>query len=544
MKRTIWSSLLIAAALLLGTTAAFGQSGPTAGGSTGGFTITNGYSLPAGEWSAGWYVNNWDYDSAQIPVTAPSPFQGYETMGYNDTAISLSLGYGLSKDFELFASIPWVELRENKFGTQGVVDGVLVRNKFKENGIGPIHFGGKYSLWRSSDSMLHLGLYAGADAPTRAKNHDDPIQTGKWDLFGGVAFTARFITFDVNYTHRGDRYDFKVPDELRAGLGVEIPASRNTVFLWEVNHLDFVDNCKASPFCREPRAQTGTTAGVRWFFNDSVALNAGVRLNLTQAFSRNDGDHNPLGWVAGVTYFPRKSFGDSTWGDLNGRGRKKPVKAVPPSAPIITVPTNGATVTIDRPSVAGTADPNALVKLALDGAPAGEATAGPTGAWSTTVGPVTEGEHALAATQTDPKTNLTSEPSAATKFVYAKPAPPPPPPPPQPVVTTDTIQFEGNSSRIDNIAKAVLDQVALRLKSKDSATAAITGYTDSKEQKADKLSLARAEAAKQYLVKRHGIDPARVTTQGKGTADPAGDNKTKDGRKQNRRDVIVVTVPG
>jgi OmpA family protein len=103
----------------------------------------------------------------------------------------------------------------------------------------------------------------------------------------------------------------------------------------------------------------------------------------------------------------------------------------------------------------------------------------------------------------------------------APPAPMPPPappvvaPPPPPAPTTDTIDFDRGSARITNIAKARLDAVALRLRENQSATVVITGYPDDGTASARRESLARqrAENAKAYLVDRHGIDAARITTQ-------------------------------
>ena len=52
----------------------------------------------------------------------------------------------------------------------------------------------------------------------------------------------------------------------------------------------------------------------------------------------------------------------------------------------------------------------------------------------------------------------------------------------------------------------------------------------------------RAQAAKEYLVTRHGIDPGRITTASKGSAEPAYDNATAEGKTKNRRAQIVVTL--
>ncbi len=113
------------------------------------------------------------------------------------------------------------------------------------------------------------------------------------------------------------------------------------------------------------------------------------------------------------------------------------------------------------------------------------------------------------------------------------------PPAPRPETsTTDEILFDTAKSRLTNIAKAILDGVALRLKNNLSATCTIVGFTDPKE-KGDHavLAKARADAAKDYLVKRHGIDAARIQIDARGDAE-AGDDATR-----NRRAVVTVTFP-
>jgi outer membrane protein OmpA-like peptidoglycan-associated protein len=133
-------------------------------------------------------------------------------------------------------------------------------------------------------------------------------------------------------------------------------------------------------------------------------------------------------------------------------------------------------------------------------------------------------------------------PAAPAPAPVIEPAPAPiveaPPAPKPETSTTDEILFDAAKSRLTNIAKAILDGVALRLKNNLSATCTVVGFTDPKE-KGDHAALgkARADAAKDYLVKRHGIDASRIQVDARGDAE-AGDDATR-----NRRAVVTVTFP-
>jgi outer membrane protein OmpA-like peptidoglycan-associated protein len=110
-----------------------------------------------------------------------------------------------------------------------------------------------------------------------------------------------------------------------------------------------------------------------------------------------------------------------------------------------------------------------------------------------------------------------------------------PPPPPQATKVGDCSYGKPGSSRVDNVCKRVLDDVALRLKNDPTAKLLITGYADSHEPRAAKLADTRADLARKYLGEK-GIDASRVTTR-TGTA-----SKEKGAEKENRR-VDFVFVP-
>jgi outer membrane protein OmpA-like peptidoglycan-associated protein len=99
--------------------------------------------------------------------------------------------------------------------------------------------------------------------------------------------------------------------------------------------------------------------------------------------------------------------------------------------------------------------------------------------------------------------------------------------------------------RVDNIAKAKLDEVALKMQQNPNLKAKLTGHTDNtgSEKANQKAGLKRAEMVKKYLVKQHNLDPERLETLSAGPSEPVADNSTAEGRKQNKRVVIELYVP-
>jgi outer membrane protein OmpA-like peptidoglycan-associated protein/opacity protein-like surface antigen len=72
--------------------------------------------------------------------------------------------------------------------------------------------------------------------------------------------------------------------------------------------------------------------------------------------------------------------------------------------------------------------------------------------------------------------------------------------------------FPLNLSRVGNIDKACLDDVAQRLSSDPRARVIVIGHADRRET-AREIAQRRADATKDYLVKERGIDATRVTTR-------------------------------
>jgi OOP family OmpA-OmpF porin len=125
----------------------------------------------------------------------------------------------------------------------------------------------------------------------------------------------------------------------------------------------------------------------------------------------------------------------------------------------------------------------------------------------------------------------------------AKPEPEPEPAPQKAEVQSEkiqlseTVQFETDSATLLPRSKTLLDEVARAMTDHPEVKhVLIEGYTDAKASRShnQKLSEDRVASVKVYLVSK-GIDGGRLRTKGFGETHPVGDNKTDEGRAQNRR---------
>jgi OOP family OmpA-OmpF porin len=151
-----------------------------------------------------------------------------------------------------------------------------------------------------------------------------------------------------------------------------------------------------------------------------------------------------------------------------------------------------------------------------------------------------------------------------------KPPPPPPPappvaPPPPPAVVPPPAPAPAPAAPPAPVSEKVsfsadaffdFDKATLKPEGREKLTALAqqakginleviiaVGHTDSVGSEAynQALSVRRAEAVKEFLVSQ-GVERNRVYTEGKGESSPVADNKTREGRAQNRR--VEVEVVG
>lgn len=110
------------------------------------------------------------------------------------------------------------------------------------------------------------------------------------------------------------------------------------------------------------------------------------------------------------------------------------------------------------------------------------------------------------------------------------------------VLSDDSVKFPVDSSKLSSEAEQRLSDFVEKLKTDNrNVYLEIQGHTDSTGSDAlnQRLGEQRAEAVRLYL-NQHGVALNRMSTISYGEKDPVASNKTRAGRAQNRRVVLIV----
>ena len=104
------------------------------------------------------------------------------------------------------------------------------------------------------------------------------------------------------------------------------------------------------------------------------------------------------------------------------------------------------------------------------------------------------------------------------------------------------IYFDSDSNELTDKAKEKLDRVVEIMRNNPAASAILNGYTDSYGAKSynEMIAGVRVNMVKSYLVGK-GISSDRLQTFGHGAQKFIGSNKTREGRRMNRRVEIEMT---
>src|SRR5437660_394734 len=110
---------------------------------------------------------------------------------------------------------------------------------------------------------------------------------------------------------------------------------------------------------------------------------------------------------------------------------------------------------------------------------------------------------------------------------------------------TTAVNFRLGSAVLNSDGKAKLDTIATKALNAKGYVLEVTGFADStgSTERNRALSQRRADAVIRYLVEQHKIPLRRIITPyGFGELEPVADNKTREGRAENRRVEVKILV--
>lgn len=111
------------------------------------------------------------------------------------------------------------------------------------------------------------------------------------------------------------------------------------------------------------------------------------------------------------------------------------------------------------------------------------------------------------------------------------------------VLTDEKVKFGFDTSDLSPEAQAAIDEFAAKIKQDNkNVYVEIQGHTDNvgSEKYNEELGLLRAEAVRRYLNQKQSFPLHRINVISYGESSPIADNKTREGRSQNRRVALVV----
>jgi len=113
------------------------------------------------------------------------------------------------------------------------------------------------------------------------------------------------------------------------------------------------------------------------------------------------------------------------------------------------------------------------------------------------------------------------------------------------VLKTETVLFTVNQAKLTDDAKSQLQELAKSTDGLDRYVIEVQGFTDKTGTTMinERLSQQRAQEVARFLANEYKIPVRSISMLGSGYALPVADDKTREGRKLNRRVEVRLFVP-
>jgi outer membrane protein OmpA-like peptidoglycan-associated protein len=495
-------------------------STPSYAGDTGLFHLSTAYTLPKGKVAASLFRDNLDRDPKDIDFSIHG----------------LNIAYGATDRLELFGQIG-VQNRVNVDSYQLLGAGYFNDLPFAgslalgyprwQTGFGDIRVGAKYKLL--DDYLLDpVGLAIKGNIKLPTADDEKGLGTGKisagLDLILSKHLNrAADIHASLGYQVNGDPDGVNIGNAFKYGLGVNIPAC--TKFQIQA---DLVGTSYSGGDVDQESPLDLVVGPVVWL-KPGIFIRPAISWNLNFAGVSGTTMKSHTGRQIAIGFHP---------------GTPCCAIYVPP--PPVAPPMNRAPTVVcetDKSKIlpgetvrcrATASDPDGDPLSFQWAASAGRVTGTAADATFDSAGVAAPADVAITVTVSDGRGG-TAQARCSVRIEEPKKAPEP--------ITCTSGGFPGNLARLNNVDKACLDDVALRVRQDPQSRVVIVGHADKTERYPEVIGRKRAEAVKGYLVGQ-GVDEAKVTVRSAGATQLLDTGKTAQARAKNRRVEIIFLPAG
>jgi outer membrane protein OmpA-like peptidoglycan-associated protein len=490
---------------------------PSYEGTTGLFHLSSAYTLPKGKVSFSLFRDNLDRDPKDLDLSIHG----------------VSLGYGATDKLEIFGNFG-LQNRANvdALAQPGFVNdypfaGTSSTSPGWQTGVGDVKLGAKYKIL---DDYLGDGVGLAVRGLVKLGTADEQkgLGTGKTSGVADLVLSKTLnrgadLHASIGYEINSDPDGVDIGNAFRWGVGLNLPSCRIFQLQAEVTGKSYsgADFDQTSPL--------DLVVGPVFWIKPGVFIRPAISWNLGfDDRGLNSGSSSYTGRQISIGYHP-------------GTACCEVVAPPPPPPPPANRPPT-VTVTCDSPVLAGAISNCKASASDPDGDPI-------TYGWTSGAGRIS-GNNDTATLDTTgmkegdctPVTVRVSDGRGGTAEATTRVCVKQPEKRAEAVTLCTSSGFPRNLSRLNNVDKACLDDVASRLRADPRARVVVIGHADSKERYPEVIARKRAEAIKDYLVKERGVEEGRISVRSAAASKPLDSGATAAARAKNRR-VEVIFVP-